>query len=362
MKALYVTSVEPHSGKSAVCISLGRILQSQGHKIGYLKPISTQPWRTPDGHLADEDAAFACKILGLQADPTALSPVIITPSLLRARLSGMLKEDLLDKILGAVKEAARDRDLLLLEGGHTLRQGHAMGLSNLLLAETIGAPALAVLRYHDELQIVDDALAARLRLGDQCMGVLLNHVPQEAQDFVDQYAIPYLEGQGVQVFGTLPRNPRLSALSLGELTELLDAQVLTETFDPDALVETFTVGAMTVDAALSRFRRQRNKAVITGGDRADIQLAALETSTVALILTGNLHPSPVVIHQAESLRVPILLVKNNTMETVDVIEHAYGKTRLGQPEKLEAFVGLLQEHLDWKRFFPALGLEPPTPG
>ncbi len=359
MKALYVTSVEPHSGKSAVCIALGRILQSQGHKIGYLKPISTQPWRTPDGRLADEDAAFACKILSLPSDPTALSPVIITSSLLRARLSGVLQEDLLARVLGAVEEAAQSNDLLLLEGGHTLRQGHAMGLSNLLLAEKIGAPALVVLRYHGELQIVDDALAARLRLGEQCMGVLLNHVPPEAQDFIDQYAIPYLQGQGLRVFGALPRNPRLSALSLGELIDLLDAQVLTEQFDPDALVETFTVGAMSVDAALSRFRRQRNKAVITGGDRADIQLAALETSTVALILTGNLHPSPVVIHQAESLRVPILLVKSNTMETVDAIENAYGKTRLGQPEKLEAFIALLQQHLDWECFYAALDIEPP---
>ena len=36
------------------------------------------------------------------------------------------------------------------------------------------------------------------------------------------------------------------------------------------------VGAMSVESALSYFRRKPNKAVITGGDRADIQLAALE--------------------------------------------------------------------------------------
>ena len=66
-----------------------------------------------------------------------------------------------------------------------------------------------------------------------------------------------------------------------------------------------TVGAMTADAALSRFRRSSNKAVITGGDRTDIQLAALETSTTCLILTGNLRPSPLVIKQAEEFGIAV---------------------------------------------------------
>ena len=60
------------------------------------------------------------------------------------------------------------------------------------------------------------------------------------------------------------------------------------------LIENFSIGAMNVEQALTYFRRIPRKAVITGGDRADIQLAALETDTVALVLTGNLFPAPVV--------------------------------------------------------------------
>ena len=136
----------------------------------------------------------------------------------------------------------------------------------------------------------------------------------------------------------------------------LDAQVLTQRYDPLALVETFTVGAMTIEAALSRFRRQQNKAVITGGDRTDIQLAALETSTVALILTGNLQPSPLVVQQAEALGVPVLLVKDNTMETVNRIEQGYGKTRLAEPQKLKAFLSLMNERVNVKAIYAAIGL------
>jgi BioD-like phosphotransacetylase family protein len=356
MKALYITSVEPYSGKTAVCLSLGRQIQAAGHKVGYLKPVSTQPWRTPEGKLADEDAVFVHNVLGLEGDPTETSPVIITPSTFRQRLKGLSEDDLMGKIQSAAEKAMRGKDVLLLEGGASLRSGYAMGLSNLKVAEVLDAPVLVIVSYRSEICLVDDALTASFRLGDRLCGVLLNQVPEDASEFVAEYARPFLEKEGIKVLGALPSVPRLSALSVGELTELLQAEVLTKDMDPNQLVEIFTVGAMTADAALSRFRRYQNKAVITGGDRTDIQLAALETSTVVLILTGNLHPSPLIIQQSEMLDVPILLVKENTMETIDCIERAHGKTRLGQPEKLGAFMQLMAENLDMKSLFNICGL------
>jgi BioD-like phosphotransacetylase family protein len=188
------------------------------------------------------------------------------------------------------------------------------------------------------------------------MGIILNHVPEQAGAFVDEYAIPFLQEKGIRVLGSLPAMPRLAALSLQELVDLLEAEVLTAGSDLDALADTFTVGAMNAEAALARFRRQQHKVVITGGDRTDIQLAALETSTVGLILTGNLRPSPMVLQQAESLAVPVLLVKENTIETVEAIEQTFGKTRLGQTEKLDTFVQLVQEQVDLSPIHEALGV------
>ncbi len=113
---------------------------------------------------------------------------------------------------------------------------------------------------------------------------------------------------------------------------------------------------MNAEAALSRFRRQQNKVVITGGDRTDIQLAALETSTAALVLTGNLKPSPLILDQAEKLGVPVLLVETSTMETVEKIEQSIGKTRLGQTEKLETFQHLMEENIKLDAIYDVLGL------
>ena len=356
MAALYVTSVEPYSGKTAIALGLAKLLQAKGKRVGYMKPLSTQPWRRADGQLADEDTDFVRRTLGLGADLVPESPVIVTSATLRKRLDTGDGGDLADQVKRAAETVRQRVDLLLLEGGGSLREGYTMGLSNIRLAESLDAPALVLVRCHREMQIVDDALAAKHRLGDQLLGVVFNHVPEEMEEFLNEAARSSLEARGIRVLGSLPRRPRLSALSLGELRELLGAEVISKGFDPDALIETFTVGAMTAEAALSRFRRQQNKAVITGGDRVDIQLAALETSTVALILTGNLQPSPMVVQQAESLEIPILLVPSTTMEAVDRIEQAYSRTRLGQPEKLEAFMSLMREHVDSERLFAALGL------
>ncbi|OGO66101.1 MAG: hypothetical protein A2029_06630 [Chloroflexi bacterium RBG_19FT_COMBO_47_9] len=155
----------------------------------------------------------------------------------------------------------------------------------------------------------------------------------------------------------MPEVRGLSALTVGELIKLLDAEVLTKYQRSEALVENLTVGAMTADAALSRFRKSSNKAVITGGDRTDIQLAALETSTTCLILTGNLRPSPLVIKQAEEFGIAVLLVRTNTMETIEQIEKFFGKTRLGQTTKLKQFQTLMDTHLDKERLYQSIGLK-----
>ncbi len=356
MKSLYVTSVEQHSGKTAVCLGLGQHFQNDGYQVGYVKPLSLQPWRV-EGRLADEDAGFVKEALHLQEAPWELSPVVVTPEFLREHLKRGGSDDLLEQVMAACDRAGQGKDILLLEGGGTLREGYVVGLPTPSVAIKLQSQALMIIRYHNEVQVLDDPLAAQKRLGEQLAGVLLNRVPQESYTYVSEVVAPHLEKQGIPVFGILPEQRGLAALTVEDLAETLDAEVLARGSKPGALVENLTVGAMNVEAALSRFRKQRNKAVITGGDRTDIQLAALETSTACLILTGNLHPSPLVVKQAKEFGVAVLLVPTNTMETVELVERIYGKTRLGQPAKLRQFQNLLESNLDFSRLYQALNLE-----
>jgi len=356
MKSLYVTSVERYSGKTATCLALGKRFQADGYRVGYLKPLSLQPWRVAD-KLADEDAAFAREVLGLAAEPWELSPVVVTPDFLRAYLCGETETDLTERVKTACEAARASHDVLLLEGGGSLREGYAVGLPTPTVAANCGRNVLAIVRYRDEVRVLDDALTAQARLSEILRGIIINRVPTDAAAFVSEVAVPYLERQCIAVLGVLPEVRSLEALTVAELVKVLDAEVLAKHFNPEALVETLTVGAMTAEAALSRFRKQTNKAVITGGHRADIQWAALETSTICLILTGNLRPSPLIIRQADEFGVAVLLVRTNTMETIEAIERVFGKTRLGQHAKLQQFEALLAEHIDLDRLYQVLDLE-----
>lgn len=358
MKSIYVTSLERYSGKTAICLALGKHLQADGFSVGYLKPLSLQPWRVP-GRIADEDAAFVKEILGLDMDPWQLSPVVVTPEFLLQHLSGEGETGLMEKVKSAVKSTGIGKDVLLLEGGASLREGHAVSLPTPDVARELSSHVLVTVKYRSDIRLLDDTLSAKVRLGDLLSGVVINRVPREAADFIHKLAIPYLEKRGIPVLGALPEKRRLAALTVSELIEVLSAEVLTENSDLEAMVETLTVGAMTADAALHRFREYSNKAVITGGDRTDIQLAALETSTTCLILTGNLQPSPLIVKQAEDFSVAVLLVRENTMETVEAIEQIFGKTRLGQPDKLAEFERIFAENIDFDRLYKRLELSRP---
>jgi hypothetical protein len=354
MKSLYITSVERYSGKTATCLALGMRFKADGYQVGYLKPLSLQPWRQGN-RLMDEDAVFVKEILDLIAEPWELSPVVITPELLREVLA-QPRTDLLRQVQNAYQNAGMGKDILLLEGGGSLREGYVVGLPTPVVASTLDCQVLVVVKYREEVRLMDDILAAQTRLGDRMCGIIINQVPADKQEFVTKSAQPFIEGRGIRIYGILPEMRSLSALTVGELVQLLEAEVLTKFKKLDALVENLTVGAMTADAALSRFRRYSNKAVITGGDRTDIQLAALETSTTCLILTGNLRPSPLVIRQAEEFGVTTLLVRLNTMETIEAIERVFGKTRLGQATKLKQFQTLLDRQFDFTSLYRDLNL------
>lgn len=350
MKTIYVSSVERYSGKTAACLALGKHFQADGYKVGYLKPLSLQPWQV-SGKLADEDAGFVKEVLGLEAEPWELSPVVLNPSVLRSFLKGEGEADPMGRVRQAYEAASQGHDIMLLEGGGSMREGYAVGLPTLRVAKEFATHVIMIVKYRDDVRVLDDALAARKRLGESLCSIIINRVPASALGFVADSVVPFLENQQIPVLGILPEVSGLAALTVGELIDMLKAETLTQAANREAMVETLTVGAMTADAALSRFRKQTNKAVITGGDRTDIQLAALETSTTCLILTGNLRPSPLIIKQADDQGVPVLLVRGNTTDTIETIEEVFGKTRLGQADKLAQFEALMTEHIDYTRLY-----------
>jgi len=334
---------------------LGRAFQRRGYTLGYLKPVSTSDRVLPE-RTSDEDASFMKQVFGLTEPLEVLAPVTLTSFAVEAILKGESPVDFQERLKAACERIMEGKDMLILEGGGNLREGYLLGLSAPLVSELFHARELVVVKYNSDTQIVDDALAAHAILDDSLLGVVFNVVPRQRLPFIQGVVAPFLTSRGVTMLAALPRERVLSSVSVGELVDGLASELLCGEEYTDELVEHLMVGAMNVEAALRYFRRKPNKAVITGGDRPDIQLAALETSTKCLILTGNLEPNPIILGRAEEIGVPVLLVKEDTLTTVQNIESFFGKTRFHQPKKIQCFERVLAEHFDFAKLDEALGL------
>jgi BioD-like phosphotransacetylase family protein len=355
MATLYITSTETFSGKSALCVGIAKRLQRDGYALGYMKPVSSGT-RLAAG-LVDEDAEFFKQTFGLPDSMADMVPIGIAPRTVEAILRGEDETDFVGNLQAAYERVSQGRDVVVLEGGCNLREGYLIGLPTPEVARMLGAKAVVVIKYNDDLQVLDDGLTARTGLGDSMVGVVLNAIPRQRMPFVQEVAKPALEARGIPVLAVLPQERLLLSVSVGDLVEFLSGQVLCCTDKMDELVEHLMVGAMSVDSALSYFRRKPNKAVITGGDRPDIQLAALETSTKCVILTGNLRPSPIILGRAEEVGVPMILVRQDTLTAVEVIERFFGKTRFHLEKKVSRFEEMLEDRFDFERLYQALELE-----
>ena len=188
------------------------------------------------------------------------------------------------------------------------------------------------------------------------MGVVINDIQKHQIETVHSLIKPFLEQQGIAVLGMLPRNSLLRSVSVRELLGQLNAKVLCREDRLDLMVESLKIGAMNVNSALEYFRQGRNMAVVTGGDRRDLQVAALETSTHCLILTGHASPHPDVISRAEDLEVPILSVDFDTLTTVEIADDAFGQVRLKEPIKVDCIQDLMNKYFDVERLMNLLDL------
>lgn len=350
---LLVGSTESYSGKSATVLGIAYQLKAKGLELGYGKPLGTC-WSSKATDV-EEDVQFVAQVLHLPADrlqPTLLS---LDEPTIQKRILDVDRVDYPQALKQYLQ--MRGPDLVLLEGPANLEEGSLFDLSLRQVAEGVNAKILLVARFNS-LLIVGALISARRRLGDRLLGVLINDIPEERLEEVKTTVQPYLEQRGIPIFGLLPRSALLRSVSVNELVNQLKAEVLCRPDRLDLMVESLSIGAMNVNSALKYFRKGRNMAVVTGGDRTDIQLAALETSTQCLILTGQIPPSPVILSRADDLEIPILAVDLDTLSTVEIVDRAFGQVRVNEPVKVEYICNSMAENFDVDRLMKELGLEP----
>jgi hypothetical protein len=352
MRTVLVTSTAEGTGKTAISIALARLAQERGASVGYMKPKGTR-LESAVGKTRDEDPMLARELLGLDAAMHELEPVVYSPTFVREAILG--REDpaaLRERIADSFASLSADRDLMVVEGGGQLWTGGIVELTDADVAELLDAEVVLVSQYGDPMDL-DGVLAATDRLGDRLSGVLFNAVGGADRDTLAEEVTPFLSGRGVETLGALPYDEGLAGESVADLAEAVGAEVLTTDAPTDGLVERFSVGAMGSGSALERLRRTRHVALVTGGDRSDVQTTALEASGVeCLVLTGGYRPSRAVVGKAEDRGVPLLLVQTDTRTTIDRVEEALRSGRIRDPEAVARMGDLLAEGVDVDALLP----------
>lgn len=339
-KYLLIASSEPYTGKSATILGIAHQLQNRGIKLGYGKPIGT--CFNPSDTVKDEqDLQFISEILNLPESQIKSPLLLLDEKTILEHLGKVnnYQEELVEYC------SSIEGDLVLLEGAGNLIQGNLFNLSAPEISEKIDASVLLVVKY-EPLLIIDQILSAKQILGDRLIGILINSIPHQQLDTLENNIKPFFQSQGIDILGMLPTDRLLQSVSVRELVSQLKAKVLCREDRLDLMVESLTVGAMNVNSALEYFRQRQNMAVITGSDRTDLQLAALESSTNCLILTGHTPPQQLILARAEDLEIPILTVDFDTLTTVEIVDRAFGTVRLHETIKVECVQNLIEEHFN----------------
>ena len=342
---ILVASVADGTGKTAITLALGRLARERGLDVGYMKPKGTR-LQSSAGKTLDRDPMLARELLGLDAEMHQLEPVVYSPTFVDGAIRGREDPDELGGIVEDRFEAlAAGADMMLVEGGGDWITGGIVGLTDADVAERLDAAVVLVATYATPADL-DGVLAAAESFGDRLAGIVFNDVSDAAFDGLESEAVPFLERRGVEVLGVLPHDRDLGGVRVADLTAELGAETLVAG-DADAYVERFLVGAMGGDAALRYFRRTKDAAVVTGGDRAEVITAAIEAPGVnAIVLTGSHRPPAAVLGTAERRGVPVVLATGDTLSVVDRAEAIVEDGRARDEGIVDRMRTLLHDHAD----------------
>jgi len=323
--ALFIVSGEEAVGKTAIAAGIGKRLTSEGRKVGYLKPAPK-----------DGDVAFMKQVLNLAEPVEALTPALDGIKQALARVSG--------------------RDVVIIEGRCGQSPEDNLSKAAYQIAENVSAKVLVVEGYTPELGRME-LVETYKGFGGNLIGVVCNKVPKSQLEKVERQVSPRFNEAGIPVLGEIPEDRALLAITIGELAGAIQGEILNNADRSNELVENIMLGAMYVDSGLEYFGRKANKAVILRHDRPDMQLAALETPTKCLVISGNSTSVHVSVRaSAERKKIPIILAKGDVNTIISNIEEALAKSRFSQEGKLKKLAEILEAEVDFKALYKALGL------
>lgn len=350
-KAIYITTIEPHSGKSIVSLGLMKLLLGKTPKVGYFRPIIDDLKDDKiDNHINTITSHFNLDLQVEEAYAFQRSEVI--------RLKNENREDkIISRIIEKYKALEERFDYILIEGTSFSGEGSLIEFDvNLLIAKNLGVPAIilasGVGKSLEELvgglYIAFDSFRDK---GVEVLSVIANKVEPDNRELVItelQKVLP-----SAVIVNAIPLNPILANPSIKEIVDALDGTVLFGEAYLNNQAGYFSVGAMQLRNYLTHLKE--NGLVITPGDRADIILGALQANISAnypsisgIVLTGGLVPEDSIIKLIEGLSdvAPIISVQGGTFAVTNSIGDIKSQIYAENTQKIETSVKDFEQYVN----------------
>jgi len=344
---IYVSGTK-FSGKTALCLGLFNNFNELGLKVGYFKPIG-QGYKMVNGKFEDSDVHMMKEVIGLSESEEEICPIVLGSRYLETITDSY--EESKNKVMNSYKNIKKNKDVLIVEAAQTPETLSGSELDLASLSKKFNAKVIFTIKGDndtsaDKTLLYTDYLSKK---GVDIMGIVINFVPIQQVERMRGIVSEVLQNHELNVLGIIPDHRELTLPTVKDIVNVLEAEVLAGKNHLDEIVDNFLVGAMFPDAAMSWLRRSVDRAFITGGDRADLVLMALETKPSVIILTGNIYPSTQVILAAERKGVPLILVREDTYAIIVKLEPSDYKISIPMsPKKIQLTRKIMREYIDWK--------------
>jgi phosphate acetyltransferase len=352
---LYITAMEPQSGKSVVALGVMELLSTRVQRLGFFRPIvPSASERDPEIELIREryQLDFAYEELHALAEAEAIG----MPSY----------EDLRKRVVQAYKQLEQRCDFVVCEGTDFVGAAPALDFGrNADLANELGCPVLVVVKGGAPEETLAAVKAARSALEyKRCsiFGVIVNRVPPEAAAEVERRLAELDGGEPVYV---LPERPELAYPTVADVAAHLGAEIL---FDPRETlhreVRDVRVAAMSVDHFLDEL--VDGTLVIVPADRPDILVTSIASTlspaipTVSgVVLTGEVPLGETAARLLQDAPFPVLKVSQPTYVAATAVSSVRPHIRAANERLIATALGAFESAVDTAELERRIALERP---
>lgn len=347
-KVFYLSSLEESAGKSFLSIGFIQKFKKEGKKFVYFKPIGVP--KSAFTNKADPDVGFILNTVYQTDHPyDFISPVSIPDAYYIDLVDAAKKEESLQKIKSAYEEITKEMDYIIIEGNPSIRKFIRIGLDDVTIAQHLGIHELIYVSTESSDRAIDNIFFTKNYFESRKVSIkatLFNKIDFEYIARIKELTEDHITRYNIPVLGIVEKSLELFSPRVNELKEQIGGELINEQASSGLgnLVETFLIGAMNAQAALKYLRQVKRAAFITGGDRTDMAMAALDQDVSTLILTGFIQPDMSVITLANKKGIPIILSPSDTYTTMRNLE----RLKPGiQEDEMEKVLELIEKEIDW---------------